>query len=242
MSIKIAVCVRTRDEEHRIAQYCEAWKGADAILVADGGSVDKTKEIASTYPNVIIRDFTERTQLKNGYWRNNDSRHANFLFAWAKEYEADWVIYEDADVRPNYLLRSEYRNILEYTDADYVSAVHFYLWGLDQHFPHLSKCNETHDAWCPCLFAFRGNQDFWTVNVPPAYDFRIGDKRVTNLNLDAKNIDLLPPYGLLHYAWDTPARADEKVHIYRKSGLIPGMQHPINFGGPLEDLPDYLHE
>jgi hypothetical protein len=49
MSTRIFVVVRTRDEERRIAQFCEAYKDADMILVADGGSVDKTKEIASRY-------------------------------------------------------------------------------------------------------------------------------------------------------------------------------------------------
>lgn len=242
MSTKIVVCVRTRDEEARIGGYCEAWKGADKILVADGGSVDKTKEIASQYPNVEIRDFTQRTILQNGYWRNNDSNHANFLFAWAHEYSPDWIIYEDADVRPNELLRAGYRNIMEFVDADYLLCVHFYLWGLDKHFPNLSKCNESHDQWCPCVFAFRGNQDFWTIDVPPAYDFRIGGRKVLDLHKDAKAFDIMPPYAMLHYAWDDPAKVRMKVKMYRESGFIPGMQHPLEFGGPLEDLPNYLHE
>jgi glycosyltransferase involved in cell wall biosynthesis len=242
MPTKIAVIVRTRDEEPRIAQFCESYKDADMILVADGGSVDRTKEIASRYPNVIIRDFTERTYLENGYWRNNDSAHANFLFAWAREMKADWMIYHDCDCRPNYLLRENYRSILQDTKADVVMATFFYLWGTDMYFPWMCKLEETHTKFENALWAWRGHLDLWTVNIPPAYYFRIGDKKVTEFRTDFNTAEIWPPYANMHFAWDTPERALEKVRTYRKSGLIPGMLHPLEFGGPLETLPEYLHE
>ena len=34
---KIGVIVRTRDESHRIAKFCTAYKDADLIIVGDGG-------------------------------------------------------------------------------------------------------------------------------------------------------------------------------------------------------------
>lgn len=240
--MKIVVTVRTRDEERRIAQFCESYADADLILVADGGSVDRTKEIAATYPNVVIRDFTERQPMQGGHWRNNDSDHANFLFAWAYGLHPDWVIYDDCDCRPNYLLKQDYRKILEETDANFVMVTRLYLWGEKQHFPNMAKPAETHTKWEPSLYAWRGYLDFWTIDVPPAYDFRIGSKRVTDLHKDSTVLDLMPPYCILHYSWDDPERTDQKVKIYRDSGLISGMLHPLEFAGPLEDLPEWAHE
>lgn len=236
----IVICVRTRDEEHRIAQFCEAYKDADLILVADGGSLDNTKEIAKTFPNVIIRDFTERVMLKRGYWRNNDSAHANFLFAWAREYNPDWIIYDDADCRPNYLLKKDYRKILSKTNCDIVLVTRFFLWGLDKHLPYLAMPNKK--DYEPSLWAIRGNLDFWTVDVPPAYSFRIGNVHITDFHTDSKALDLFPPYALLHYSWDDPKRVEQKIKTYRESGLIPGQLHPLNYGSPIEDLPEWLHE
>lgn len=240
--MKICVCVRTRDEELRIAQYCEAWKDADYILVADGGSIDKTKEIASKYPNVIIRDFTERTELWNGHWRNNDSAHANFLFDWAKEYNPDWIIYEDADVRPNHLMREGYRYVMENTDTniDIIMAVHFYLWGTTQFFPWMSSPD--HEHFEACLFAWRGHVDLKTIDNPPAYFFKVGDRRIYDFRKDMSVYELMPPFAMMHFSWDDPIRTAEKIRMYRVSGFIPGMLHPLEFAGPLQDLPDYLHE
>lgn len=239
---KIAIMVRTRDEAPRIAQFCESYKDADYILVADGGSIDDTKAIASQYNNVLIRDFTERTILANGHWRNNDSAHTNFLIAWAKELKVDWVIFHDCDCRPNYLLKESYRSILEDTKADVAMATFFYLWGTNQYFPHMTKLKNDHTEVETALWAWRAELDLWTVNIPPAYNFRLGDKKITEFRTDFNAIEIFPPLANMHYAWDTPERANQKVEIYRKSGLIPGMLHPLEFGGPLEPLPWYLHE
>lgn len=240
--MKIVVCVRTRDEEERIARYCESWEKADLILVADGGSVDRTKEIASHFQNVVIRDFTERTELENGYWRNNDSAHANFLFDWAKEYNPDWIIYEDADVRPNFMMRRWYRWIMEHEDenTDILMAVHFYLWGKDQYFPWMSSPNHTTPE--ACLFAWRGRLDLKTIDNPPAYFFRIGDKRIEDFRKDTHASEIFPPFAMIHYSWDDPLKVDQKIKVYRESGFIPGMLHPLEFAGPLEPLPEWLHE
>jgi hypothetical protein len=107
----IIVCVRTRDEAHRIGQFCEAYKDADKILVADGGSLDDTVSIANTFSNVKVLHYKKRVQLKHGLWRNNDSDHANFLFKHAYRYNPSWIIFDDCDIRPNHLLKKNYRTI-----------------------------------------------------------------------------------------------------------------------------------
>jgi len=241
LDIKIVVIVRTRDEERRIAQFCESYKDADLIIVGDGGSVDKTVEIARRFKNVEVLHFQGRTQMKKDHWRNNDSYHCNWLIEKAKMRHADWIIMDDCDCRPNYLLKQDYRRILKRTECDYVMAVRLYLWGLDQHFPLMAKPGKER-KWEASLWAWRGNQDFWTVDLPPAFNFRIGELTVRDLRNDASTLELFPPYCLLHYSWDDPRRVDNKVRIYRESGLIPGQRHPLDFGGPLEPLPNFAHE
>jgi hypothetical protein len=81
-----------------------------------------------------------------------------------------------------------------------------------------------------------------TVNIPPAYTFKVNGNDIHDFHLNTRAVDWMPPFALMHFSWDDPVRVDEKVKIYRESGLIPGQQHPLQFGGILEDLPEYLHE
>jgi glycosyltransferase involved in cell wall biosynthesis len=242
MKQKIVVLVRTRDEEHRIAKFCNAYKSADLVLVADGGSLDRTKKIAQTFDNVVVRDYPGRVQMNNGLWRNNDADHVNWLIKWSKEYDPDWVILDDCDMVPNRLMKREYRKIFAKTDCDYVMATKLYLWGKDQHFPYMAKPGAGHTEWEPSLWAWRGNQDFWMVDVPPAFTFRIGKLDVKDLHFDAKTLDIFPPCCLLHYSWDDPERVEKKVKFYRESGLIPTMAYPLQFAWPLEPLPSWAKD
>ena len=242
MDTKIIVIVRTRDEEHRIADFCRAYEGVDMILVGDGGSVDKTIEIAQTFTNVVVKHYPGRILLENSYWRNNDSDHVNWLIEKAKEYNPDWIILDDCDCRPNFLLKRDYRTILSGTGSDVVMAVRFYVWGLNEHFPNMAKPEEKHSYYETSLWAWRGNLDLWTVNVPPAFTFRLGEQDIKDFRDDTDVLELFPPYALIHYSWDDEDRVNEKVKVYRESGLIPGQLHPLHFAGPREPLPEFLHE
>jgi hypothetical protein len=237
----IVVCVRTLNEALRIGRFCYAYKDADKILVADGGSVDGTPMIAGSFPNVDVQNYTKRIELRGGYWRNPDSDHANYLFEWASSFHPDWIIYDDCDCRPNHLLRKNYRWLFEHTDCDFVLAVRLYLWGTKQHFPNLAKPEKNHINWEPSIWAWRGNLDFHTVDVPPAYTFRIGEHHITDFAKE-NSLYLMPPFSLLHYSWDDPRRVELKIKCYRESGFIPLQKHPLDFGGPLEELPKWAIE
>ncbi len=178
--------------------------------------------------------------MKRGHWRNNDSDHVNWLIAWSKEYNTHWIIYDDCDCRPNALLKQDYHRILEETDCNYVMVTRLFVWTNNQHFVYLAKPN-TRD-YEPSLWAWRGDQDFWTVDVPPAYSFRIGDFHVHDLHFDARTLDLFPPYCLLHYSWTDPELLEKKLKHYRESGFIPGQLHPLDYGSPLEPLPEWAVE
>jgi glycosyltransferase involved in cell wall biosynthesis len=232
----ITVLVRARDEELRIARFCESYKDATRILVADGGSVDRTKEIASRYSNVIVRDYPGRQLMQDGSFRNNDSDHINWLIDWSKEYHNDFLILDDCDCFPNCELQRDYREILSKVEEDYVMVTRIYFWGVDQHFPHMAKPGADHTKWEPSLWAWKGSQNFRTNNVPPAFTFQIDGKDIFDIRKEATIHDLFPPYALLHMSWDDSDRVNMKVKNYRESGLIPTMAHPISFAGPLAPL------
>ena len=69
-----------------------------------------TIEIAEQFPNVKVRAFEEIIPLEDGYSRNPDWKHLNFLFEWAEEEGADWIVLDDCDTFPNYLLRRDEQN------------------------------------------------------------------------------------------------------------------------------------
>jgi glycosyltransferase involved in cell wall biosynthesis len=237
----IIVTVRTLNESHRIGEFCNSHKDADKILVADGGSSDDTVSIANTFPNVKVLHYKKRVQLEKGLWRNPDGPHANFLFKHAYRYNPDWVIFDDCDIRPNKLLRENYRTILEQTDAETVMAVRVYLWGTKEYFPALSS-PLGEELGQGSLWAWRGDLDLWTVNVPPAFTFRTGDLDITEFRTDTKCLELQFPFCLLHYSWDNPDRVNAKVTYYRASGFIPGMRHPLEMGGKRRPLEDWMYE
>ena len=244
MDINIVVIVRTRDEEHNIAKFCEAYKDADKILVGDGGSLDNTVEIAKSFPNVEVREYWRRVELDNGYWRNPDSHHTNWMIKWAKEFEPTWIISDDCDCRPNRMLRDSYKNILQNAklrNVETVLAVRVYLWGLEEYFPKLSSpLGEPNGQGS--LYAWRGNLDLWTVDAFPHFTFRLGDMPIKEFRTDTECLELVFPYCLLHHSWDTLERAEIKVAYHNKSGLTPGMRMPTEWGGNRKPLLDFMYE
>lgn len=244
MSRQITVMVRTRDEADNIGQFCAAYSEiADKILVADGGSEDNTLEIASWFPKVEIRHFEGRTPLRREHWRNNDSDHINFLIEWAREDDPDWIILDDCDSRPNFMLREHARHELEDTNKSVAMTCRVYLWGKDQYFPHMMHLKPVEeDNYMTSLWAWRPGTNLWTVSQFPHYTLMIGNEIAGDLHLSSKVLDLMPPFCLLHYTWANEERALEKIRIHRESGSIPDHKHPLEFAGPLEPLPRWARE
>ena len=149
---RIISIVRARNEEEHIAMYCKHHDFADLILLADGGSVDDTIKIAKEFPNVKIRMFLPFVKLAEGHVRNPDWQHINFLIEWAEEEKADWIVMDDCDTNPNYLLRDEARMIIEQAERPYIKVVQIHLWGKDQYFPQLA-CPGDGNRWQPGIWA-----------------------------------------------------------------------------------------
>lgn len=239
--MNIIVCVRTLNEEHRIGQFCTAYKNANKILVADGGSIDRTVEIAKSFSNVELYHYTKKVELKGGHWRNPDSDHINFLFGLAYSMKPDWIIFDDCDIRPNYLLEQDYKDILATTDKDVVMAVRVYLWEGNQYFPAMSS-PLGEEKGQPSLWAWRGNIDLWTVDAFPHFTLRIGNKKINDLRKDSKCLELFYPYCLLHYSWVDRESLESKAKYYRESGLMPKNWHPLNFAGELKVREEWMRE
>ena len=240
---KIVTIVRTKNEERNIGKFCDAYQFCDSILVADGGSTDKTIEIAKSYPKVQVREFSERVQLANGHWRNPDYKHIQFLIDWAKyEEKADWIIFDDCDMRPNFLLRKYARQLLEncLSSSRFFLVTALYVWDRLYYFPNHSKPYDRIN-WVPSLWAFRTDFDLFTLDRFPHFEFSYDGHHGIDLN-DGPSSKVFPPFCRLHFTWETEEICNKHVGMYRDSGLIPNMDYPKGACGPIEELPEWAKE
>ena len=104
---RIIACIRAYNEQERIEKCCQAYQFCDKILIADGSSTDATVKIAMEQPKTVVRDYPVKVQCRNGIWRNPDGPHLNFLWDWARDEGADWIISQDCDQRPNLYLKQQ---------------------------------------------------------------------------------------------------------------------------------------
>jgi glycosyltransferase involved in cell wall biosynthesis len=105
--IKVAAVVVTLDEEPNIKDCLKQLKPfVDYIIVVDGGSKDKTVEIASKYAHTIeVGKHGERV---------GDER--NYGWSLVPE-DAEWVLFVDADERFNITFLRGMRDLLSRVDA-----------------------------------------------------------------------------------------------------------------------------
>lgn len=240
--MKIVALVRTFNEAHRIEKFCAAYQFADEILVADGGSTDNTVEIARQQPKTTVRYFLEKVKCANGIWRNPDGRHLNFLYDWAHEVGADWVISQDCDQRPNANLKRDVRAILENSIKPFLMVTQIYLWKRDFYFPKMSR-SEQPDSWYHGLWAWKAEMNLRAIDKMPHYEFSIdGGNTSFDPTHTGMALKINPPYCFLHDGWETEEMVNNMVHYYRKSGLIPGQLHPLEFCGEPQTKLDWMVE
>lgn len=229
--MKISVITRTLNEEYHIRRHCTSYTWASHILIADGGSTDRTVEIARDFINVKVAPFSSKKQMDKGLWRNPEAEHINFLIEWAEDLKSDWIVFADCDEYPNYELTNSCRRILELLDNDFVRVVRAYVYLEHLWFKNLSYFG---GDWQPSLYAWRASKKLRAVNSDMAFEFP-GVPSGKD-----KYFDILPPLCVVHNAWPTQELLERKLSFYRESGQIPGMKHPVEFGGPLELLPDWM--
>jgi hypothetical protein len=238
---RIIACVRTFNEAERIAKFCQAFQFCDAILVADGISEDNTFKIAMDQPKTKVREYPVKIKLKNGMYRNPDGGHLNFLWDWAREEGADWIISQDCDQRPNKFLKEQARQIMENTTKNFILPVQIFLWKKTEYFPHLSKHGGYGD-WMHGIWAHRTNINLKVIDKMPHYEFTLdGKTSIDPIKMnDYEQVD--PPCCYLHNGWETEEMTIKMVKYYRETGLIPLQNYPLHFGGKPEPILDWMVE
>lgn len=93
--MKLSVVVIVKNEEEMIADCLESARWGDEVVLLDGGSTDKTLEIAQQYKAKIIKQKTEEKNYAS--WRNQGKDEA----------QSEWILYLDADERITPLLKNE---------------------------------------------------------------------------------------------------------------------------------------
>lgn len=94
----LSVCMIVKNEEKVLTRCLESIFGiADEIIIADTGSIDTTKKIASEYTNLVY-DFQ---------WNDDFSEARNFA---ASKANGDWILVIDAD---EYVERESFLNFKE---------------------------------------------------------------------------------------------------------------------------------
>jgi glycosyltransferase involved in cell wall biosynthesis len=231
--MKIIVVVRTMNEESNIGRFCQSYEWADKILVSDGGSTDRSEEIAAGYGNVELIPFREVVSLENGGVRNPPGPHINFMIEEAKANErgADWIIFDDCDCVPNKLLRQGARGIIEAMTnrIDVLAAKRVYFYG-DRILPKLHKPGAGLWAWRPRADV-SARTDIGSLHVE--MKINAPDNRWFRFEF---------PYCLLHYPWPDPEAVARKLDYYRAGGIHPEMLHPLDFGGQLADPEWFMSE
>lgn len=218
----IAVC-RTLNEEANIERFCREYsKIADRILIADGGSSDRTVEIAQTFDKVTVEMFTKRVN-RGSVWRNPHGEHINFMIRWAENHNADWIIYDDCDSIPNRGLKQALPSAFELT-FDMIGVRRLYLFKDEGYFHDMSYAGYAKWAWRSHVKVRADESDPWVhhMEAPPVDSV----------------LYLEEPCCLLHYSWPDDAEIERKAKFYAVAKEAPDW-HPENFGGEVRPLPEW---
>jgi hypothetical protein len=155
---------------------------------------------------------------------------------------ADWIIFQDTDMRPNKYLKECGRELFNYMDEekkDFLLLTQVFLWQNDWYFPAMSKQG---DRWMQGLWAWRANINLKIINRMPHFEFSYDGQHSIDINKTGRQLAIQPPACYLHYGWESKEMTDEHVEYYRTSGLIPGMVHPLLIGGRQEYKEEWMVE
>jgi glycosyltransferase involved in cell wall biosynthesis len=235
--MRVIATVRTRNEQANVGRFCDSYaSAADEILVADGGSIDNTVVVAYDKPRTSVLFFHEEMDVHGGLKINPQGKHVNFLIRHAVARGADWIIFDDCDCVPNYLLRRDVRTVIETADAEGKLAIYtrrVYMWGNDHHFPDMHKPNTSLWAFKADAGVLADEQDPWHLTMTWRGFSSLHNLRPHSLHLEF-------PYCLLHFTWQTEKSTQEKLDFYRTSGVQPTAKHPKDFAGKIEPVKPFM--
>ena len=225
---KIITITRCYNEETNIERFLHGYDFSDLIIVSDGGSTDNSIQMLTGRDKVKLLHFGE-FEITNGQRWNPDNPHFNFIINAAKEYDPDWIILDDMDCCPNYLLREKARFILETSTYAQVNAFRLYMWGDGFYFPYMNRdFNPLYKslwAWQPKKRDVRADEDV-------RHGTLIGIDDTDMFGIDT-------PLCLLHKSWH-PDTIQEKVDRYNALDLP--TTHPLTYAGEPRPLPNWACE
>lgn len=228
--MNIVVVTRCLNGVEYIDRFAKGYDFADKIIVSDGGSTDGSLEAFKKYPKIQVVNF-ETFEVHNGYIWNPDNLHIQHAIDEGLKCDPDWVILDDLDDVPNYVLRDNARYTLENCEHHHVYAFRLYLWGNDRYFPYM---NRDFNPDYVSMWAWNAKKTkVWTDKAQKHGTLVSDSSYIYKLNL---------PMCLLHASWN-PATIQAKVDRYNAIGLP--MNHPLEHPeayGRLAKLPDWAVE
>ena len=228
--MKIVVAARCYNNLRFAERFLRGYDFADEIVISDGGSTDGSVEFLEGKPKVHLLHF-DQYEEKNGRRWNPDAPHMKFVLDYAKSLEPDWLAFDDFDCTPNCFLRDYAREALSSASKrnyNQVNCFRLYLWNNDQYFPFM---NRNFDTNYTSLWTWQPKK----INI----EVDLNERHGTLLGLSQNPYKLEIPMCLLHKSWDE-ATIQEKIKNYETFGIA--FDHPFNFAGKPEPLPEWAKE
>ena len=224
--MKIVVIARTLNEEINVDRFCNCYQWADKILIADGGSSDDTVSKSRKWNKVVVQDFSVRVTLSDGFFYNPRGEHVNFLIDWAKDEQADWIIFDDIDCVPSLDLQLHARNLIDSLCESYIFAYLMFVLGQDKWFPNMNRAGQSLWAWQPKYNDVYAKEDSNTLSMI----------------IPQNSIVMLEhPYALLHYFYPDEQTLQRKKAQYVQTGEVNETYNPMTQFGPIEQLPSWAY-
>uniref|UniRef100_A0A6M3XL42 Putative glycosyltransferase n=1 Tax=viral metagenome TaxID=1070528 RepID=A0A6M3XL42_9ZZZZ len=216
-NVLISVAARCLNEEELIETFIKNHGFADEIIISDGGSTDRTRDIVdvlhNSYP-VRLVSFSERVPGVRGGWRNPEGKHVNFTIDQCK---GDWIWLTEIDAIPSLELQKSIRNIVKNSDKKAVGSRLYYIaprakGSAYEHYPALLQ-----GYGLTCWHKSLG------LRADPTRDFD------PVIKFEQPQEILEPPMARVHLSWWTEERLQAKRKFYMEvHGLEPtgGKDHP----------------